>query len=145
MSEHKNAFTGAICQHVRMNGQRCTQPARRNSVFCRFHSAATQAVRESHQLAEQMPILEDQASIQIAVMKVVRYLMTCRMNAQNARAVLAGLRLASMNLARDHAVEVVSSQTPASPQLATPENKSVNTPSDEPLLDSAALGKQPLN
>lgn len=93
-------FGAAQCQHVRLNGERCTQPARRNTNFCRFHAKAMQASQDLREFAEQMPVLEDGASIQITIMKVVRHLMGRPMNDQNARAILYGLQLASTNLAR---------------------------------------------
>ena len=142
MSEQKNAFTGAHCQHVRMNGQRCTQPARRNSAFCRFHTAALQTVRESRQLAEQLPVLEDMASVQIAIMKVVRYLMTRPMDTENARAILSALRLASMNLTRDRSYG----------EAADTENLSQSAAGDDPSdspdearTNGSSSGKLPVN
>lgn len=93
-------FGAARCQHVRLNGERCAQPARRNTNFCRFHAKATQTSQDLREFAEQMPVLEDGASVQISIMKVVRYLMGRPMNDQNARAILYGLQLASTNLAR---------------------------------------------
>ena len=75
MSEHQNSFTGAVCQHVRLNSERCTQPARRNSVFCRFHDAAMKPLPAAHNLNDQLPVLEDTDSIQIAIMRLLRFLM----------------------------------------------------------------------
>ncbi len=59
MSELKNSFSGAVCQHVRLNSERCTQPARRNSDFCRFHDAAMKPLPAAHNLNDQLPVLED--------------------------------------------------------------------------------------
>ena len=100
MSEHKNSFTGAVCQHVRLNGERCTQPARRNSTFCRFHDAAMKPLPAAHNLNDQLPILEDDASIQIAIMRLLRYLMRGPLGRKDISTLLYGLQLASTNLAR---------------------------------------------
>ncbi|HLH09606.1 MAG TPA: hypothetical protein VKW78_20375 [Terriglobales bacterium] len=100
MSE-TTAFGAAICQHIRIGGQRCTQPARRNSNYCRFHTAALQSPpAKLSELTEQLPPLEDLASIQIALMKVIQFIMKHPYEAQNARPVLYGLQLAANNLAR---------------------------------------------
>lgn len=100
MSE-TTAFGAAMCQHVRIGGQRCTQPARRNSDYCRFHTAALQSLpAKLAELTEQLPPLEDLASVQIALMKVIQFIMKHPYEAQNARPILYGLQLAANNLAR---------------------------------------------
>jgi len=100
MSE-TTSFGAAMCQHVRIGGQRCTQPARRNSNYCRFHTAALQGLpAKLSELTEQLPPLEDMASVQIAIMKVVQFIMKHPGEAQNARPILYGLQLAANNLAR---------------------------------------------
>jgi len=123
--DQKNSFTGPACQHVRVNGERCTQPARRKSVFCRFHAAAAQPVHESRQLAEQLQVLEDHESIQLAISKVVRYLLERPMDAENARAILSGLRLASNHLARHRPFITIE---PDSAQALCPEDLESPTP-----------------
>ncbi len=100
MSEHQNSFTGAVCQHVRLNSERCTQPARRNSVFCRFHDAAMKPLPAAHNLNDQLPVLEDTDSIQIAIMRLLRFLMKGPIDRKDISTLLYGLQLASTNLAR---------------------------------------------
>ena len=100
MSEHKNFFGGAVCQHVRLNGEPCTQPARRNSDFCRFHDAAMKPLPAAHNLNDQLPVLEDADAIQIAIMRLLRYLMKGPVDRKDIGTLLYGLQLASTNLVR---------------------------------------------
>ncbi len=100
MSEHQNSFTGAVCQHVRLNSEPCTQPARRNSAFCRFHDAAMKPLPVAHNLNDQLPVLEDPDAIQIAIMRLLRFLMKGPIDRKDISTLLYGLQLASTNLAR---------------------------------------------
>jgi hypothetical protein len=100
MSEQRNSFSGEVCQHVRLNGARCTQPARRNSDFCRFHDAAMKPLPAAHNLNDQLPVLEDADSIQIAIIRLLRYLMKGPIDRKDIGTLLYGLQLASTNLAR---------------------------------------------
>jgi hypothetical protein len=110
----KTSMGAQICQHVRVGGQRCTQPARRNSNFCRFHTSALQTTPANlAELTQQLPVLEDYASIQIAIMKVVQYIMKRPYDAQSARAILYGLQLAANNLARSKPIVTSTPQEPA--------------------------------
>jgi hypothetical protein len=117
MSEHKNSFGGAVCQHVRLNGERCTQPARHNSAFCRFHDAAMKPLPAAHNLNDQLPVLEDADSIQIAIMRLLRYLTRGPLDRKDISTLLYGLQLASTNLARQRqlakAINALSRSKPA--------------------------------
>ncbi|HLH06987.1 MAG TPA: hypothetical protein VKW78_07110 [Terriglobales bacterium] len=112
---NQSSFGAPACQYVRLTGERCTQPARRKSAFCRFHGAAMQSPEKPGRLADQLPVLEDQASIQLAINSVLRELMSRYMDTGNARLILSGLRLASANLARRRPLITASPMNPPLP------------------------------
>jgi hypothetical protein len=130
MSDYKNSFTGAVCQHVRLNGERCTQPARRNSTFCRFHDAAMRPLPAAHNLNDQLPVLEDLDSIQIAIMRLLRYLMKGPVDRKDISTLLYGLQLASTNLARGRQLaNVALALSPSKP--AANANQTFSSPNEQ--------------
>jgi hypothetical protein len=137
MSEHQNSFTGAVCQHVRLNGERCTQPARRNSAFCRFHEAAMKPLPAAHNLNDQLPVLEDADSIQIAIMRLLRYLMKGPIDRKDISTLLYGLQLASTNLARTGGLANVALAPPPSKPVANA-NRTFSVPNQQ--RDEVAVG-----
>lgn len=137
MSEHKNFFTGAVCQHVRLNSERCTQPARRNSDFCRFHDAAMKPLPAAHNLNDQLPILEDVDSIQIAIMRLLRYLMKGPIDRKDISTLLYGLQLASTNLARQHQLAKIATALSRSKPPANA-NQTCSSPNEQ--RDEVAVG-----
>jgi hypothetical protein len=137
MSEHQNSFIGAVCQHVRLNGERCTQPARRNSDFCRFHDAAMKPLPAAHNLNEQLPVLEDADSIQIAIMRLLRYLMKGPIDRKDISTLLYGLQLASTNLARARQLaNVALALSPSKPAVNA--NRTFSAPNQQ--RDEVAVG-----
>jgi hypothetical protein len=139
MSEHQNSFTGAVCQHVRLNNERCTQPARRNSAFCRFHDAAMRPLPAAHNLNDQLPVLEDVDSIQIAIMRLLRYLMKGPVDRKDISTLLYGLQLASTNLARTRQLaNVAIALSPSKPAVNANQTLSVTNQ----LRDEVAVGAE---
>ena len=137
MSEHQNSFAGAVCQHVRLNGARCTQPARRNSDFCRFHDAAMQPLPAAHNLNDQLPVLEDADAIQIAIMRLLRYLMKGPVDRKDIGTLLYGLQLASTNLARQRQLaKAVNALSRSKPAVYT--NQAFSSPDQQ--RDEVAVG-----
>ena len=56
----------------------------------------------AHNLNDQLPVLEDADSIQIAIMRLLRFLMKGPIDRKDISTLLYGLQLASTNLARQH-------------------------------------------
>lgn len=93
------------CQHLKINGTQCGSPALRRQRFCFFHKRfqderiklSTHA-RSRAAATFLLPVLEDANSIQIALMQVMRLLVSQQMDPKTARLLLYALRTASTNL-----------------------------------------------
>jgi hypothetical protein len=101
------------CQHIKVNGVQCGSPALRRQRFCFFHKhfnderirLATDTARASRPPAKRpvmftLPVLEDANSIQIALMQVMRLLLSGRIEHKTASLLLYALQTASANLHR---------------------------------------------
>jgi len=95
------------CQHLKINGTQCGSPALRRNRFCYFHKrfqderirlVADRKRRGSATFV--LPVLEDANSIQIALMQVMRMLVTQQMDHKTASLLLYALQTASVNLRR---------------------------------------------
>lgn len=93
------------CQHLKINGTQCGSPALRRNRFCYFHKrfqderirlSADRARRGSASFV--LPVLEDANSIQIALMQVMRLLVSQQMDHKTASLLLYALQTASSNL-----------------------------------------------
>jgi hypothetical protein len=92
------------CQHLKINGAQCDSPALHRRRFCFFHNRIQE---ETLKLARDrrrragtifLPVLEDANSIQVALMQVMRLLVTQQIDHPTARLLLQALRLATTNL-----------------------------------------------
>ena len=99
----------ARCQHIKVNGTLCGSPALKHKRHCFFHHQwqqnriqlnANQARRGGAPLAFELPILEDANSIQVALMQVMRLLLTGAIEHRTAALLLYALQTASSNLSR---------------------------------------------
>ena len=84
------------CTHIKVNGIRCDSPALRNEVFCYFHQRMIRGVRTPpksrlHPIA----MLENQESIQAALMEIVNALVRNQIDVPRARLVLRALSIAA--------------------------------------------------
>jgi len=95
------------CQHIKVNGTQCGSPALRRHRLCYFHKSwqqtrivlgANRARRAS--AVFDLPMLEDANSIQVALMQVMRLILSGQIDAKNAGLLLYALQTASTNLAR---------------------------------------------
>jgi hypothetical protein len=93
-------FVGPQCRHVKLDGNRCAQPALRRKEFCRFHFNLYEPPSEPGQPLYRLPILEDSGAVQVAIMQVISQLMRQPIDKNNAGLILYGLQLASNNLSR---------------------------------------------
>ena len=98
--ESSDGFTGPQCNHVKLDGRRCAQPALRRKDYCRFHHILYEPAVFPGQPLYRPPILEDTASVQIVIVQVIRELMRQPIDKHNAGLILYGLQLASSNLSR---------------------------------------------
>ncbi len=93
------------CQHLKINGTQCGSPALRRHRFCFFHKrfqderTQLSADRARRGVATfELPILEDANSIQIALMQVMRLLVSGQLDHKTASLLLYALQTASTNL-----------------------------------------------
>src|SRR5882724_2752558 len=93
------------CQHLKINGTQCGSPALRRNRFCYFHKRfqderiQLSADRARRGVATfELPILEDANSIQIALMQVMRLLVSGQLDHKTASLLLYALQTASTNL-----------------------------------------------
>ena len=100
------------CQHVKVNGVQCGSPALRHKRFCYFHhswrevsSPSSRARARAHSNAEgaetpitNLPPLEDANSIQMALMQVMRLIVTRQIDGKLAGLLLYALQTATSNL-----------------------------------------------
>jgi len=91
------------CQHVLANGNTCHAPRLQNQRFCYFHVAARDRLRRQRLAAErnlplQVPVLEDEMTIQLALSDVVNAMLSDRIDTKKAALTLYALQTASANL-----------------------------------------------
>jgi hypothetical protein len=93
------------CQHLKINGTQCGSPALRRNRFCFFHKRFQDerirlaADRKRRGLATfVLPVLEDANSIQMALMQVMRLLVSHDIDHKTASLLLYALQTASSNL-----------------------------------------------
>ena len=95
------------CQHIKVNGTQCGSPAVRDRRFCFFHKKwhDQRIVINSAQARQSpptldLPVLEDANSIQVALMQVMRLLISHQIDHKTAGLLLYALQTASFNLRR---------------------------------------------
>jgi hypothetical protein len=92
------------CQHIKINGTQCGSPALRRNKFCFFHKKwHEQRIRINGRQARRarsidLPVLEDANSIQVAIMQIMRMIMSGELDTKKAGLLLYGLQTASSNL-----------------------------------------------
>ena len=100
-------YSGYIprCQHIKTNGTQCGSPALHRKRFCYFHNRwratsinlkRASAARSASVL--ELPVLEDADSIQVALMQVMRLILSRQLDHKTAGLILYGLQTASANL-----------------------------------------------
>ena len=93
------------CQHIKVNGVQCGSPALRRNRFCFFHKRfQDERIRLSADRARRgvatfiLPLLEDANSIQMAIMQIMRLILTGQIEHKTASLLLYALQTASSNL-----------------------------------------------
>ncbi len=92
----RKANAAPRCQYVRLNDQRCTQPALHGQVFCRFHDFVDRPLAD----ARLIPFVEDATSLQLALMQVIKSLQLGQIDRRTAGTILYALQIAASNLKR---------------------------------------------
>ena len=123
------------CQHIKVNGTQCGSPAVRDRRFCFFHKKwrDQRIVINSAQARQSpptldLPVLEDANSIQVALMQVMRLLISHQIDHKTAGLLLYALQTASFNLRRTDFEPVVKTKIVIDPTrvdesaLGDPEN-----------------------
>lgn len=93
------------CQHIKVNGVQCGSPALRRNRFCFFHKRfRDERIRVSTDHRRRgtatfiLPVLEDANSIQMAIMQIMRLILTGQIEHKTASLLLYALQTASTNL-----------------------------------------------
>ena len=97
-----------LCNHIMQNGAMCEAVALRDSDRCYFHHRTRERQSNRQQLGGpaqanantgiEMPLLEDNNSIQIALQQVLEALLDRRIDSRRAALILYGLQTAIGNL-----------------------------------------------
>jgi hypothetical protein len=92
-----------LCNHIKANGTLCESPALRNTDFCFFHTAGRERIKRQRRAARrklplQLPLLEDSASVQLAIGDTLNALLAGQIDHKTAGLVLYGLQTAASNV-----------------------------------------------
>ncbi|ABF40119.1 hypothetical protein Acid345_1116 [Candidatus Koribacter versatilis Ellin345] len=104
------ASSAKECIHIKADGTTCSAIALRDEDFCYFHVASRDRVRRQRVAAErklplQLPVLEDRATVQLAIGDVLNALLCDRIDPRRAALVLYGLQTAAGNIGSLHFTE----------------------------------------
>ena len=112
-----------ICTHIKVTGIRCGSPALRGEQFCYFHQRMVRGVRTPPQARlHPIALIEDEESIQAALMEVINALARNTIDLKRAALILRALHIAVKNARRVRFEEDHSSmvkEAPAYPDAAT--------------------------
>jgi hypothetical protein len=127
----------SCCSHTKANGSQCGSPALRGGHFCFFHNKSharriqTNLIPDDNGAAFNLPVLEDAKSIQVALMQVMRLILSHTIDAKFAGRLLFALQTAGLNL-RDTDLE-----TPTRERLVIDSDSAHKTPLGENLSEPA--------
>jgi len=89
------------CTHVKVTGVRCGSPALQGEQFCYVHQTAIRSVRRpKHSRLHPIALIEDEESIQYALMEVINALMKNTIDLKRATLILRALHIAVKNASR---------------------------------------------
>jgi len=87
------------CTHIKVTGVRCASPAMRGEQFCYFHQRMIRGVRTPPQSRlHPIALIEDQESLQVALMEVINALMRNSIDLKRATLILRALHIAVRNV-----------------------------------------------
>ena len=97
----KSNMSSSICTHIKVSGVRCGSPALRGEQFCYFHQRMHRGVRTPPQARlHPIALIEDEESIQAALMEVINALMRNTIDLKRATLILRALHIAVKNAQR---------------------------------------------
>jgi len=91
------------CTHIKTNGTQCGSPALRGRRFCFFHKnwqgqRIQLNAKPADSLTFTLPVLEDADSVQVALMQVMRLILSGQLESKTAGLLLYALQTAATNL-----------------------------------------------
>ena len=91
-----------LCRHIKTNGQRCKSPALSESAYCYFHARVHTMAKAKNSIWDDvnLPMLEDAASIQVAISQIMAGCLSSRLDARHTGLLLYALQIASQNIDR---------------------------------------------
>ena len=124
------------CTHIKVTGVRCNSPALRGEQFCYFHQNAHRGVlRPPQSRLHPIAMIEDEESIQYALMEVINALMRNTIDVKRASLIIRALHIAVKNAARVkfgiHAKDTVT-QVPEYPAPTPSTKRSRSSPNSQP-------------
>jgi hypothetical protein len=126
-----------LCRHIKTNGKRCQSPALLESAYCYFHVRTHTMASPNYIKFDdlQLPLLEDSASIQVAIFKITSAFLSSRIDARRTGLLLYAVQIASQNIDRDSErknTDIVHSMTVTDEGDEMAPEKEVCEPSDCP-------------
>ena len=126
------------CTHIKVTGVRCGSPALKGEEFCYFHQNAHRTVRRPKQSRlHPIALIEDEESIQYALMEVINALMRNTIDLKRATLILRALHIAVKNATRVkysiHTKDMVT-EIPKYPEPQPEEDFAEITPIDLPAV-----------
>jgi len=89
------------CTHIKVTGVRCDSPSLRGERFCYFHQRMVRGVRTPPEARlHPVALIEDEESIQAALMEVINALMRNTIDLKRAGLILRALHIAVKNASR---------------------------------------------
>ena len=96
-----NMANNSSCTHIKVTGVRCGSPALHGEQFCYFHQRVHRGVRTPPQARlHPIALIEDEESIQMALMEVINALMRNTIDLKRATLILRALHIAVKNARR---------------------------------------------
>jgi hypothetical protein len=121
MSSYPNSIPR--CEHLKVNGTQCGSPALRRNHFCYFHKhwQETRIVLNANRARRgraslDLPVLEDANSIRVALMQVMRLILSGQIDPKTAGLLLYALQTASSNLKRINFEPMVKTEVVIDPK-----------------------------
>ena len=96
----KQLMSSKSCTHIKVSGVRCGSPSLRGEQFCYFHQRMLRTVRYPASRVHHAALLEDEESIQAALMETVNALLRGTIEIKRAELILRALNTAVRNIRR---------------------------------------------
>jgi hypothetical protein len=124
-----------LCRHIKTNGKRCQSPALLGLAYCYFHARTHTMATAKYIVFDdlKLPLLEDSASIQVAISKITAAFLCSRIDARHTGLLLYAVQIASQNIDRDSErenSEIVHSMTVTSEGDELAPEKEICEPGD---------------